>query len=319
MQRADGILRPSPITLELADDAAPVRRPRAVDGLERIRHGVYADAGTWRTLAPWDRYLARVQAVCALRPDAVVTHESAAAVLGLPLFGEPKDVHLFDLGAAKTHRVGDVVRHTSQVRPPTLVRDGIRCTTPAHTVATLARLLPPAFSLALLDAALAGEHGLTVADLLAAHGRSVDRRGVRVWEWAIARVDAAAESPGESVSRAVIEWLGFPAPQLQRTFRWEGHTDRADFWWQDYGVVGEFDGFGKYDDPDPDAVRAALRREKQREDRLRRHVASVARWTWSDLLQVQPLEHALRLAGLPRTGRPHRAMLATLRRNPRSR
>lgn len=228
-------------------------------------------------------------------------------------------MHLFDIGAPKTHRVGDVVRHTSRVAPPIVEVGGVRCTEPAQTAVTLARLLPPAFSLAILDAALAApEWDLTLTALIAAHSRGVDPRGIRVVEWALARADRHAESAGESVSRAVIEWLGFPAPELQRTFRWEGQTDRADFWWPGHGVLGEFDGFGTYDLAHPDAARAALRREKIREDRLRRHGASVARWTWSDALQAHPLERALRQTGLPRVARPQRAMLATLARNRRS-
>src|SRR5690606_15050604 len=111
------ILRACPVTLHIAQEDAAWIRPRSDPTLHRIRHRGYCRASEWPALQPWEGYLVRVHAVAAIRPDAVFSHESAAALLGLPLFGEPRDIHLFDLDAPKTHRVGDVVRHTSQLQP----------------------------------------------------------------------------------------------------------------------------------------------------------------------------------------------------------
>ncbi|WP_454119151.1 hypothetical protein [Microbacterium lacticum] len=56
--------------------------------------------------------------------------------------------------------------------------------------------------------------------------------------WVIARASPVPESTLENLSLAVIEWLGFPAPELQRWFRGQavGDDDRVDMWWPQWGV-----------------------------------------------------------------------------------
>src|SRR5699024_9376352 len=102
--------------------------------------------------------------------------------------------------------------------------------------------------------------------------------------YVIERADGRAESPGESLSRArFFEW-GLPRPELQVDFRDDdGHIGRVDFWWQDRGVVGEFDGRTKYGATAGRSAEA-LWQEKLREDRLRRRGVAVVRWTWRDAL-----------------------------------
>ena len=308
---------PCPIPLLIAHDAAPTSRPRELSGHLQLRRGVYVPVQSWRELAPWDRYLARVHAVAAIRPGSVFCLESAAALHGLPVFGEPRNVHVFDPAAARSTSFGDIVVHTSQT-PRTVGRlDHLDVVDSADTVVDLARVLPPAFALATVDAAIASGHPApvaleTIVDRLS--GRAIGGRGTRRARWAIERADARAESVGESVSRAVIDWLGYPPPALQHTFRFEGSEDRVDFFWEAEWVVGESDGYGKYA---TDAV-ASITREKRREDRLRRHVKGFARWDWSDAVLADPLDRTLAAAGLrPERQRQH-GMLATLRRNPRS-
>jgi hypothetical protein len=110
------------------------------------------------------------------------------------------------------------------------------------------------------------------------------------------------ESVGESYSRAVFELLGFEQPLLQQVFRdGRGFIGRSDFWWPAQGVVGEFDGKGKY-------VQAALRdgitaeeavyREKLREDRIRALGHGFVRWRWADLTDPSRLRCKLLAAGL---------------------
>jgi hypothetical protein len=52
----------------------------------------------------------------------------------------------------------------------------------------------------------------------------------------------------------------------------------VDFLWAEQGVIGEFDGQGKYDDPDEKA------REREREKRLRDLRFVIVRWGWDDAL-----------------------------------
>lgn len=308
---------PCPAPLLIAHDADPTSRPRELSGHLRLRRGVYVSAQAWRALEPWDRYLTRVHAVAAIRPGSIFCLESAAALRGLPLFGEPRNIHVYDPLATRSTSFGDIVVHTSGT--PRVVRriGDLDVVDTADTVLDLARALPPAFALATVDAAIGpgSQPALALDEIVdALAGRASGSRGTRRARWAIDRADARAESVGESVSRAVIEWLGYPPPALQRTFRFEGSEDRVDFFWEGEGVVGESDGFGKYE---RDAV-ASIVREKRREDRLRRHVSGFARWGWADAMRADPLDRSLAAAGLrPVRARQH-GMLATLRRNPRS-
>jgi hypothetical protein len=96
--------------------------------------------------------------------------------------------------------------------------------------------------------------------------------------------------------------LRLPAPRLQATFRdSEGRMD-VDFYWEELGLVGEFDGLSKYGDARRfDAGLTAAEvvvAEKHREDRLRRIVGGVVRWGWSVALDRRALAERLAAHGL---------------------
>ena len=73
-------------------------------------------------------------------------------------------------------------------------------------------------------------------------------RGCRMAARALDFADPRAESPGESFSRARFSEWGLPAPQLQKSFVDETGRilARVDFWWEQFSLVGEFDGAVKY-------------------------------------------------------------------------
>lgn len=313
-------LLPPPLRLIVADDSAPVARPRQIPGLHRVRHGVYAPLADWTRLPAWHRYLARVHAVALVRPGSVFCLESAASLQGMPVFGEPRDIHVFDADAAASRRFGDVAVHTSRTSRAMIEIDGIAMTAPVETAIDLARTLPPAFGLAVVDAVIAPRqlHTASWEELAELDSARAARRGVRRSGWILESCDARSESPGESVSRAVLSWLGFPAPLLQEEFCFEGVDDRADFFWPRQRTIGESDGYGKYDAADTNASKSLFVREKVREDRLRRHVAGFARWDWSAAMRVDPLRRIVLAAGVPIEHPVQPAMLASLRTNPRS-
>jgi len=82
-------LRPCPVGLLSHADRPHPERDLARGTLVKIRAGVYAPAFEWNELPPWERYLCRVHAVAMLQPDAIFVLESAAALAGLPVFGDP--------------------------------------------------------------------------------------------------------------------------------------------------------------------------------------------------------------------------------------
>ncbi len=311
---------PSPILLLPSRDSGPgIRLDREPD-LVRVRAGVYAEARSWHALPPWDRYLARVHAFALVSTGTVFSHESAAALHGLPLFGEPRDIHVFSPHRRTSTRYDDVLVHTSEDDRDIVEREGLAVVGAPDTAIDLAKCLPPAFGLAVWDALLhvSPDPDRLRAELAMRIGARADGRGRRRLVWVEQTADPRSESVGESVSRAVIQWLGFPEPELQWTFAFEGAIDRGDFFWPRHRVLGESDGYGKYEDTDAERVMAHLRREKTREDRLRRHLAAVARWDWAATMKGWPIGDRLRHAGLRPLRDPDVAALATLASNPRS-
>jgi hypothetical protein len=78
----------------------------------------------------------------------------------------------------------------------------------------------------------------------------------------------------------------------------------VDFWWPEFGIVGEFDGHGKYLRDEFTRGRTTAEvvlDEKRRENRLRALGLTVARWEWADAFAPRMLERILSQAGLPRT------------------
>ena len=310
----------SPVELFRVRDARVTGQRYRAPEFVRVRTGVYAARGAWGGLRPWERYLARVHAFSVLHPDAIFSHESAAALHDLPIFGEPRDIHVFDPGRSRSRRFGDVLVHTSEDVPPVHTATGIRVVSAVHTAVDLMRVLPPAFALAVADAVTspARRLGGTTPSLRALAADQVNRRGRAQLAWLWPRIDGQAESAGESVSRAVIEWCGFELPRIQHEFHFDGFTDRVDFFWEGLRIAGESDGYGKYLAETPHKTVELVVREKKREDRLRRNLAGFTRWDWSDTMQAGPLRRALLQAGVPIVRASEPSFLATLRTHPRS-
>ena len=96
---------------------------------------------------------------------------------------------------------------------------------------------------------------------------------------------------------------GFPAPALQQRFEdSRGLIGYPDFDWEEYKLLGEFDGHEKYSQrrylrgQTPADVVVA---EKNRESRLRALGYTVVRWEWADLRTPERLIRRLHYAGLP--------------------
>ncbi|GEB47408.1 hypothetical protein MTE01_33530 [Microbacterium testaceum] len=287
------------------------------ESLLRVRAGVYTVRAAWEALKPWERYLVRVHAFASARQDAVFSHESAASLLGLPVFGHPRAIHIFDGRRSRSVTYGDVTVHTSADERTNCSIAGIRVSAIEDVVIDLARVLPPAFGLAVADAA-ARSFGLDTPRLLDLAAAQQTTFGARRALWALSRATPLAESPAESVSRAVIEWCGFPAPALQTEHGVDGRIYRSDFCWPERKIIGEVDGWMKYSDTDAAAAAEAVRAEKRREDALRRHGWHVARWDYAGALRVEALRGALLSAGLQPVRRSEGAALVSVGRNTRS-
>lgn len=94
-----------------------------------------------------------------------------------------------------------------------------------------------------------------------------------------AAADPRSESPLESVSRLAIRDAHLPAPWLQPTVLVDGRfVGRPDFYWDEFGVTGEADGWEKYE-----AGWQRLRDEKRRQERFEEAGLVVVRWGSDDL------------------------------------
>lgn len=185
-----------------------------------------------------------------------------------------------------THRV-EVLGQALQLEPMGLVL--------ADTVPRM----PFSEAVTSLDAALRGTSchpSLTKEQLGEVQDQAKHTKARRyAWEQALHFADMRAESAAESLSRVLISQLGFAVPALQTTVDVDGRKYRLDFEWEAAGVVGEFDGWAKYQQ----SGQAELRREKRREDDIRSTGRTVVRWYWEDLQSPPRLRAKLLRAGVP--------------------
>jgi hypothetical protein len=255
--------------------------------LQRVRRGWFSEQDAWNDLSPEARHLAAVVAVTRDGRDrAVVSHESAAVLWGLPLYRHaPARVHLTTPTSFRISSGTDAARHVAPLPAADIVvRQGIRCTSLERTVFDVARTLPLETAVACADAAertvaLRGprwdEDALAFwrAHLAERMGAAAGARGVRQARRVIEFADGRAQLPGESVSRLQLHRLGFAPPRLQVAVpAQEGGQYFVDFALDDVRAFGEFDGRVKYTDPLMRAGKSleqVLLAEKQREDWIR--------------------------------------------------
>lgn len=284
------------------DDRA-LRRAAERGELTRLHRGVHVQTAVWDALERDERSRLFVAAALdAGRGDLVASHESAAALWGIPLVGAPPSVvHVavpLDAGSRTEHGL----RKHAMVLPAHHVAavEGLAATAPDRTVVDLALALPFPEAVVAADWALRAGIAREQLEQVLEEARPTYRR--RKAEAVIRFADDRAESPGESLSRAYLRLLGAPAPDLQVRFSdWRGFIGTVDFYWADAELIGEFDGRVKHTDRSLLAGRSAsdvLVAEKRREDRLRARGPRVCRWTWLDLATPATLGRVLEQAGL---------------------
>lgn len=262
----------------------------------RLRRGVYTEAKAYLGLDEAARYVVRVHAAAlALRRRAVVSHTSAIALHGLPLWGSDLSfVHLSRTWRGGSRREAGIDHHRVQLPPDHVERrDDLLVTAAARSVVDVATVTTFETAVVVADAAL--HAGLTTIDRLAAAADAV--RGapgscnvMRTLEVA----DALAESPGESRCRLLFAAQRLPAPEPQAPIADAAGVlvGRVDFLFREQRTIVEFDGRMKYG-LGPGSPADDLFAEKLREDRLRELGYEVVRITWADL--ADPVRTAARI------------------------
>ncbi len=254
-----------------------------------MRRNQYLDGPLWRDLWNESQHLAEVVAAAAeMRGGAgVISHASAAALHGLPLYRHrPAHVHTTIAARVSSTPAGGVFRHRDSItRSDIEMVHGIRCTSLERTIFDVARTTGRETALGCADAGLRREavsDGFTQdaaradawrermrARVLLARGT----RGVRSALATIESADGRAHLPGESVTRLQLHRLGFAAPRVQVPIAApNGGQYWVDLALDDRRVFVEFDGKGKYLDIAMTRgvpLEQVLLDEKEREDWIR--------------------------------------------------
>jgi len=163
-----------------------------------------------------------------LPPDALLSHETAALLRGLPI-PPPDRLHVTVPPGVRGPRLAGVCTHRGS--PAASTREGRRLTAPADNFLELAETLS-LVDLVILGDAMVGMDLLTCAELVDAVARTSRRRGVRMARRAAALVRPRVDSPMETRLRLLIVFAGLPEPTTNFTVRdgdggWIGVVDLA--------------------------------------------------------------------------------------------
>ncbi|GAB79261.1 type IV toxin-antitoxin system AbiEi family antitoxin domain-containing protein [Austwickia chelonae] len=254
--------------------------------LVRLCHGRYGTAITG--LTPEEEHLRLAAAVLRrYRGSALLSHHSALADAGLPLYSVPYELaYLTSRAGRYRRRRSDHVLHAAD--PSTVGTDGGSRVGLHHAlVQTGLRWGPKSF---LVPADVALGRGLVtmtqLAEAIEDYRRCPGLRGVRA---AFAQVDPSAESPGESLLRWLLFRLGYRT-RSQVVVHTAGRGYRIDLVIEQTRVAVEFDGMGKY------GSAADLRAEKARDEDLQAAGWSVVHLTWPDLSRAEVVDRRVRAA-----------------------
>lgn len=237
----------------------------------RVHRGVYV-------LTPADDTLAlRADAALTLFPDAVLSHQTAARLLGLPS-DDRGLVHVTRPQAtAATERQGIRTHRARLLRADVVSVEGRRLTSPERTFLDLAAVLSDGDLVVLADAVTRRVGEARLARRLS---KAAGVRGVRRARGALLQADPLSDSPAETKTRLILHAAGFP--RLRHGLN--VHNDhgsflaRPDLADEGAGVAIQYDGLVHLGD-DPERRRFDI----DRDESLRQHGWQVVVLTALDL------------------------------------
>ncbi|SJN31189.1 hypothetical protein FM104_07315 [Microbacterium esteraromaticum] len=291
-------------------DYRKVRRALETARVHRISPGAYAPNSAWQALPPRERHrLKVVEATARMQHPAVISHFAAASVHGIEILGAwPSRIDVRVAAGRGGRSSGLIRRHGIGVVDVDALDWGVhRITTPAQTAIDIAAVADHELAVVVFDQVLwarrPGGALATMAELrMLAERRSSPKGAARIRR-ALEVATSLSDSVRESQSRVLLKRLGFPEPVLQHPFQLpDGSTARTDFFFPEQNHVGEFDGIGKYLDPEllqGRSPEAALIAEKDRADAISRLVGRVSRWRTPNLRRPRELYDILIADGLP--------------------
>ncbi len=275
---------------ELAVPPRAVARLVSAGVLTRVGPRAYVTASALDA-SPDRRHQLLAQAVVASFEDRVAaSHQSAAATLGLPVWGaDLARIHVCRVqGTTSRRRAGLVVHENHPGRPLVRMREsGVLCVLPALAAIGTAMTSGEQAGLVVMDQALRRE--MTSPQELTGYLDQLRHRpGLAAARRAVALADGRSESVGETRTRFALAGMrGLPPVTPQYPFE----DDDGRVWARGDLAVGEhlileFDGRLKYRASQGSTTREVeeiVWAEKRREDRIRRGRKVVERIVWADL------------------------------------
>jgi hypothetical protein len=274
---------------------AAQRHAVRVGDVERLQRGVLgrpvaSDPESSERALEEAANLRAAQAASLACPRAAISHLSAAIAYSVPTVGDiGRPCLTVPAGTALRHLAHAHLHRATLLDSEVSVKDGYRIVSPARAVMDVARERGVGAGVVAADYALRAEltdrGGLAAAFELCAGWPG--RKAARI---TLLSADADAESPLESLSRLQIAQMGLPKPQLQPSIgdQYGRFIGRCDFYWDEFGVVGEADGDLKYEGGRPVIVQ-----ERRRQKLLEETGLIVVRWGWSDLFTFDAVARRL--------------------------
>lgn len=287
-----------------------------------VAPNVFARSSYWSKLKASGRMRHMMQGLQALHPDWVFAGPSAAVAWGLAVSNRYLDKLWLATtrkahGKEKPYCRAIIVSHDEPVEHAELCLTSL-----ARTVGDCLRIMDFRSGLAVADSALRVS-GLTGEELLCEIESACEHMaGIKQMRRLMLLADGSAESGGESIARATMLELGLAKPELQLEFPDplnERALNRVDFAWSVSGsggyVVGELDGFEKYDNPEMTGGRTmseVIADEHRRQSHLEmcREVVRVARFGFSDVMHEHEFLALLMGCGVARDYRFDAQVLA---------
>ena len=252
---------PEPVTRKDALAAGFTDSELSGSGWHRLRRGMYLPTAAYAgNLTALQRHVLQASAAASASSDeAVISHVTAAVAHGLPIWAIPLEPSTCPAVGGRARgrvpRPSSTQRHSRRRRR---LGGGFAGDVRRATVVDLARTIPFEQAVVVGDAALQlGK--TTVSELADQLERQLDAPGAAGARRVLQFLDGRAESPGESRSRvALSRWGTLPNPECSHLYSMKGRfLARVDFLFPELGVIGEFDGEGKYRREDLRGTRTA--------------------------------------------------------------
>ena len=195
-----------------------------------------------------DDFRMRCRALSARNPEAVISHHSAARLLGLPSIApnaERDDMHITVEAPSRPPRIAGVRAHGRPLpKGEVMTAYGIPVTSPARTWADLAPTSSVRELVVLGDAIIHWRRPLASLNELKERACGRGRRGAIAARSAPALVHQRSESPQESLLRVILTEAGIPPPEVNIELFSPGgrFLARPDLRYPEQRVILEYEG-----------------------------------------------------------------------------